>query len=521
MHLLPKQHLAFFCLLTILSIQKAFAQNNGDYNIIQYGAVADGKQVNTSSIQKAIDAANDKGGGRVIVPAGKFITGTLELKSNVTLYLEKNAELLGSTNPTDYRALKMPGMPESPKQDDLPQKALLSAYMATNIALEGAGTIDGQGTALALTIDSLHLNDIVIDPHYSVGVNRPNERVRPKLIGFALCKNVLLSGLYFKSSSCWGLNFELCNKLSINGIHVTNRAYWNNDGMDITDCKNVSVTNCNVNAADDGICLKSYYPGHSNDSVYIANCTIVSGASAIKFGTASYGGFKNINIENIKIFDTYRSAIAIESVDGGVIENVKVEHISAKNTGNAIFIRLGHRAGVADGIVKNIYLHDIKVQVPFERADINYDIRAEEPGYHNPFPSSITGIPGHPVENVVLDDIEVTFPGRASKAQAYYPLSRLGKLPEHIKDYPEFSMFGELPAWALYIRHTEGIELKNIKLKLDKDDFRPAIVLDDVKKVNFSNIALPVSGLKKQVILKDVTDSHFDETIKYLIGPVQ
>lgn len=206
--------------------------------------------------------------------------------------------------------------------------------------------------------------------------------MRPKLVRFSECHHVRFSAITFKNSSCWGLSLELCNNLVIDGVTVYNRAYWNNDGMDITDCKNVRITHCKVNSADDGICLKSYYPGYSDDSIYIADCTIRSGASALKFGTASFGGFKNVTIENIAIFDTYRSAIAIESVDGGDIENISVNNIVAKNTGNAIFIRLGQRSGDIPG------------------------------GYHNPFPSSITGIPGHYVQDVVLSNIEVTYPGR-------------------------------------------------------------------------------------------------------------
>src|SRR5690606_4595481 len=119
-----------------------------------------------------------------------------------------------------------------------------------------------------------------------------------------------------KNSACWGLFFERCSDMILDGLKVTNRAFWNNDGMDITDCKNVKVTNCDLDTADDGICLKSHTPGYFNDNIYVANCTIRSSASAVKFGTASHGGFKNITIENIKVFDTFRSAIAIESVDG-------------------------------------------------------------------------------------------------------------------------------------------------------------------------------------------------------------
>lgn len=127
-----------------------------------------------------------------------------------------------------------------------------------------------------------------------------------------------------------GLSFELCNQLILDSLQIINLAYWNNGGIDITDCRNVKITNNFVNSADDGICLKSYYPGFYNDSISISNNTIRSSASAIKFGTASVGGIKNVFIDNIKVYDTYRSAIAIESVDGGFIENVRVTQLKPK-----------------------------------------------------------------------------------------------------------------------------------------------------------------------------------------------
>ncbi|WP_341224726.1 glycosyl hydrolase family 28 protein [uncultured Arcticibacterium sp.] len=486
-----------------LSSRNSYAQEN---LITNYGAIGDGKTLNTEALQKAIDATFANGGGILIVPKGKYLTGTIELKSNVDLHLQKDATILGSTVPGHYRSLEMKGRPESPKKDDNSQLALIVAYKASNISISGTGTIDGQGRELALHVDSLHHAGIVIDPDYSTRSNRPNEKMRPKLLRFSTCKNVSLTQANFRNSACWGLSFELCTNLELDGLTIYNRAYWNNDGMDITDSKNVKITNCDVNSADDGICLKSYYIGYANESVYIANCTIRSGASAIKFGTASYGGFKNVTIENIQVFDTYRSAIALESVDGGIIENIKVSNVVAKNTGNSIFIRLGHRDGKQPGTIRNVHMKNIKVQVPLGRPDINYDIRAREPSqHHNPYPASITGIPGHNVENVVLENIEITSPGRANKGQAYIPLSRLKDVPEEIRGYPEFTMFPELPSWAFYVRHAKGIQMKNVGLKLDDYDFRPALVFDDVKSIDLDNVNFPESLNHRQIVLKDVT----------------
>ncbi|WP_432221116.1 glycoside hydrolase family 28 protein [Flavobacterium sp. TMP13] len=508
----------FTILAMVFSFSNATASNfnseppaKKEFNILKYGAISDGKTLNTKAIQRAINAANNvKSGGTVVFPKGNFLSGSIEMKSNVDLYFSEGAVLLGSTDPNQYMAMDSKGRPHSPKNDDNSQLALLLASKANNIKIYGKGTIDGQGRALALNIDSLHHAGIKIDPNYGYQVMRPNETVRPKLFRFSQCNQVKIEGLNIQSSASWGLSFELCDDLIIDKIKLTNRAYWNNDGMDITDCTNVKITNCEVDSADDGICLKSYYPGYANDNIYIANCTIRSSASAIKFGTASYGGFKNVTIENIQIFDTFRSAIAIESVDGGIIENIKVQNITAKNTGNAIFIRLGHRGGDKPGSIKNVLIKDMKVEVPFGRPDIDYDLRGPEvPYFHNPFPASITGIPEHYVENVVIENLQVTHPGRASKGMAYVSLSRLEQVPEKIKNYPEFDMFGELPAWAFYVRHARGLAFKNVTLKLENPDFRPAFIFDDVDGLKMHLMELPKSN-KKEIILNNSKNIEMD-----------
>ena len=484
------------------------------YLATEYGIVNDGKTLNTKAIQALIDKINKKGGGTVVFPKGDFLSGSLQMKSNVNLFLEKDAVLLGSTSPYDYPKVVMPGRPESPKKDDNSQMAFLVAHKAHNFTISGEGKIDGQGRALALTIDSLHHAGVLVDPKYNTRRNRPNETARPKLFRFSQCNNVSIEDINLHNGSCWGLSFELCKSLTLDNLKVVNRAYWNNDGMDITDCTNVKVMNCDVDSADDGICLKSYYPGYCNDTILIENCVIRSSASAIKFGTASYGGFKNVTIRNIRVYDTFRSAIAIESVDGGTIENIDVSDIVAKNTGNAIFIRLGHRGGEKPGKVNNVHIRDIKVQVPFGRPDEAYDMRGPAVNFfHNPIPSSITGIPGYHVENVVIENVEITHPGRASKGMAYVPLNRLDQVPEKIRDYPEFTMFGELPAWAFYVRHVKGITFKNVILKLENDDFRPAFIFDNVEGIEIDHVELPETK-HKQVILKETQNVKLNSDLE-------
>src|ERR1035437_1255807 len=336
-----------------IGIQNGICSVNNQYNIINYGAANDGKTLNTKAIQRAIDEANKNNGGVVVFPKGKFLSGSIILKSGVELMFEEGSILMGSTNPLDYQKLEIENAPVSQKTDDNSKLALILAYNSIDISISGSGTIDGQGRELALAIDSLHQMGITVDPNYKI---RPSETMRPKILNFMKCENVHISGVTIQNSSCWVQTYELCMNVSIDNVKVVSRAYWNNDGIDITDCKKVRITNCDINSADDGICLKSYYTGYFCDDIYIANCSVRSSASAIKFGTASLGGFKNVFIENIKIKDTYRSAIAIENVDGGFIENVRVSDIDAINTSNAIFVRLGHRSGEKPGTINNIVL---------------------------------------------------------------------------------------------------------------------------------------------------------------------
>ncbi len=481
------------------------------YNILEFGAVPDGVVINTKSIQNAIDLANSNGGGMVLIPRGKFVTGSLQLKSNVELFLDEGAVLLGSVNPYDYSKVEGSVVPSSPKMDDKSELGLILAIQASNVRISGQGTIDGQGLALALNIDSLHHAGVLVDINYNYRRMRPSELARPKLFRFLQSNNIQITGLILTNSANWGLSFELCKGIVLDDLTIVNRAYWNNDGIDVSDCTNVRITNCHVNSADDGICLKSYHPQACNDSVYIANCTIRSSASAIKFGSGSFGGFKNVTIENINVFDTFRSAIAIESVDGALIENIKVNNIVAKNTGNAIFIRLGHRGGEKPGIIRNVHISGMHVEIPFGRPDIDYDLRGPEVDFfHNPFPASIVGIPDHRVENIVIEDVSIVYPGRATKGMAYIPLADLGRVPEHIDKYPEFSMFGELPAWGFYVRHAKNVKFRNIRLKLADDDFRPAFVFDDVDNVRVENTTLEPGGSHAQFILKGVVNNKVE-----------
>lgn len=454
----------------------------------QQGIVGDGVTLNTKAIQNAIDKLSaSKMGGTLVFGPGDYLTGAVELKSNVELRIENGATILGSTNPYDFDNLNQASVGK--RGDEDVHQGLIVCEKAQNIKITGNGTIDARGLDLALAIDSLHHIGERLDPNYNTRRKRPS--TRPKLLFFSNSENILIKGVTFRNSAGWGLSMHCNSNLLIDSVTVVNRGYWNNDGIDINDCRNVIVSRCDINAADDGVCLKSDNPDACCDSILIADCRIASSASAVKFGTASYGGFKNVTIRNIYVYDTFRSAIALETVDGGVLENILVDGVKAVNTGNAIFVRLGARHDDRPGICRNITIKNMNVEVPFGRPDEKYDLRGPEVSFfHNPFPSSITGIPNRYVENVSLENIEIVYPGRATKGMAYHGLYRVKEVNEAIADYPEFTMFGELPSWAFYVRHVKGISFKNIKVSHKEPDFRPACVFDDVENLSINQINL-------------------------------
>lgn len=436
------------------------------FDIQDFGARGDGKTLCTVSIQAAIDQCAAAGGGRVYVPAGRFLTGSLRMKSGVELRLSKKAVLLGSTRHADYGKNNW--------------YALILAHGQRDISITGKGTIDGQGAALAAHVDSLYKAGRLDGPYTN---NRVHERHRPQLIDFEQCRNVLVSGITLRNASCWVQRYGRCDSLTLRRLRVRSRAFWNNDGIDLVDCRHTLVEYCDIDTADDGICLKSDHRDLACDSILIVSCRVRSSASALKFGTNSYGGFRNIRVQQLDVRDTYRSAVALEIVDGGTLNNVDIQDVRARNTGNAFFMRLGHRnQRVPPGRFSNVTLRNFDVHVPAGKPDAGAAFEGppvEKP--HNLLPSSIVGLPGHPIQNVVLDRITIRFAGGGRPETAFIPVDSLHLVPECPKDYPEFSMFGELPAWGIFMRHVEGISMSKMHLLLMKEDYRPTYVRDDVR----------------------------------------
>ncbi len=469
-----------FPLLPLVLLLGGLCAAAAEFDARKYGAAGDGRTKDTAALQKAIDAASGSGGGTVLLTPGAYLCGTLEMKSGVTLQLQKGATLLGSTDPRDYH-----------------HNALLVAEGQHHLGLCGEGCIDGQGAQLYAAIEK--------DGAWrKLSGKRPPENLRPMLIKFTGCAEVTVRDLTLKSAACWVQDYIDCERLTLDHVTVRSTAAWNNDGIDIYGCRDVVVRGCDVDSADDGICLKS--GATACDRVLIENCRIRSSASALKFGTSSHAGFKNITVRHLDIYDTARSAIALESVDGALIENVDISHVRATNTGNAIFLRLGHRDEKSPvGALRNVQISDVIVDVPADQPDLKYPfpcppVRAP----HNLLPASIVGLPGHPVQNVRLRDITITYAGGGRRDRAQVTPDRV---PEQAAKYPEFSMFGELPAWGFYCRHAEGISFSNCTFRCTARDYRSALVCDDVKNLVLDGCHLLPAGDEPTVLLNNVRDA--------------
>lgn len=484
----------FFILsLTLICVASLSAKDYyaTDYYATDFGVIADGKTLNTNSIQKGIDFVNKLGGGRLVFTAGNYLTGSIYLKSNVTLHLEEGATLLGSTNPWDYE-----------KDSYIHWMSMIFAVKQQNIGITGKGTINERGFQTANNMVDYIQRGIYEDP---LKLGRPNETNRPQNIYFRECENVTIKDITLRDPASWNQTYDQCKNLYIDGIHVDSKSYWNNDGIDVVDCDGVVLKNSFLDAADDALCFKSHDANSMCQNVVVENCVGRSSASGLKFGTVSRGGFRNFKVKNIKIYDTYRSAITFAAVDGALIENIEVDGVRSIHTGNVIYLRIGDRWSAGKKpVMKNITIKNVYAEIPMDKPDAGYNYEGPiEDLPRNISPASIVGLPEYKIQNVTLQNIEIVSPGGGNPYYAYRGLTpaELDSIPEMATSYPEFSQFKELPAWGFYIRHAEGIIFDNVTFKALKKDYRPAIVMDDAGKVTFKDVRFvePESEGKKQI----------------------
>ena len=476
--------LAFLLLFTLHLSTK-------DYTVSSFGAKADGVTINTCTIQKAIDYISENGGGRLVFEAGNYVTGSIYIKSNVTLQLNYGATILGSTNPFDYIKDKKIGW-----------MSMIFAVNQENIGITGKGTINGRGFITANNMVSYIQHGVFTDP---LKLDRPNETNRPQNIYFRECNNVIITGITLRDPASWNETYDQCKNLYVDGIYVDSKSYWNNDGIDVVDCDGVVIKNSYFDAADDVLCFKSHSPDHICQNVVVDNCVGRSSANGLKFGTVSRGGFRNFKVTNLTIFDTFRSAITFAAVDGGEIENIVVDGVRSINTGNVIYLRIGDRWSKGKKpYMKNITISNVYAEVPFGKPDAGYNYEGPvEDLPRNISPASIIGLPDYKIQDVTLKNIQIVYPGAGNPLYAKRGLSpaELDSIPEMRTAYPGFSQFKELPAWGIYVRHAEGIKFENVTFTALKKDYRPSIVIDDVKGASFKGMKFnePESDKKQQI----------------------
>jgi polygalacturonase len=411
----------------------------------QFGAKNDGKTVNTTFIQRAIDECSKQGGGVVKFPAGEYVSGTILLKDNVHLVLDEHAKLLGSLDIADYTA------PDKFRSGNGVKMGycFVGAVGVTNVSVMG-GVIDGRGKEL-------------------LAARPKGNNARPFLMRFVRCGGVALTGVQLQGPAAWTTHFFQCKNVVAERVNIASRGLANNDGFDIDSSEDVRIKDCTVDSGDDAVCLKttSLMPCRN---VEVSGCDLKSHWGGVKFGTESAAAFENVSITDCRIRDT-QGGIKLFSVDGANVRNISISGLTMDNVNTPIFIRLGARLKTFRegdspqpvGSISGVVIKDLKVHAI------------------SPIGILISGIPGHAVTNVRLENIDMKLPGGGTKADAAAVLS------EKENAYPEITMFGkQFPSYGLYARHVSGLVAKNVTVELMAPDARPAIASDDVKDFDVS-----------------------------------
>lgn len=410
----------------------------------------------------------------MVVPKGVFLTATIYLKDNVTLHLQRGTTLLGINKIADYPAQP----PTATRIDRFLSRSLVFARGAKNISITGEGTIDGQGR--------VRQSDFLDDP-------RRNRQHRPMLIWFDRCEHVTVRDVTLKASGFWTQAYSRSRDVKVSRVTVNDSVNDNNDGCDIVDSRDFIVEGCNIDCIDDGICLKAFTEAGCRN-IAIRNNRVKSLCNAIKTGTDSSGnGFQNVLIENNELYQVGRAGIAIETTDGGIVRNIVVTNTKMNVVGTPIFIKLGDRqrptldekgkeiAPKRIGIVEDIRISGVRATVDAVTMPHKEVLSGDERRLYRalePKTSSISGIPGHYIKGVRIDDVRIEVLGGYKK-----PIT--GKyvdhdVPEKSAAYPNPDMMGILPAYGFFVRHVNGLRMQNIEITSRVADPRAMICADDV-----------------------------------------
>lgn len=454
------------------------------FDVRAYGAAGNGTTLDTRAINTAIDACNAAGGGVAYVPPGVYLCGTVVLKTNVTLYLEAGATILGSKNLADYTP-----QPGPPALGDANQKHLIFARDAENVGLAGPGRIDGQGPAFWARSGRKTPPPEAAWADVATYDWKPGDRPSP-MLEFVACRHLRIEDVRIENASGWTLRPIDCDDVVIRGISIKNPVIGpNTDGIDATGCQNLFISDCHIDTGDDAICLKSENPYGGEPrlgrNITITNCVLTCCCNGLKFGTATRGGFENVTFSNCVIANEdvplnarVISGIALEMVDGGWLEGITISNVRMQRVRTPIFIRRGIRRARPDGTAGT--LRGVRIDNVHASGAI--------------LTSSVTGLPGFDVEDVTLSGIRID----TEEAGREEWVGR--DVPEAPKAYPEARMFGRLPSYGFYCRHVNGLRMRDIAIGASAGECRPALVCDDVKNLDVAGLRTAQISSRQPVV---------------------
>ena len=442
------------------------------YDVKSYGAAGDGTTKDTAAIQAAINACAP--GGFVWLHDGTFLSGTIFLKSDMTLYIDPTAVLLGSGSSSDYPILNPPANNSQQHNCDM---ALVYALGSSNVSVDGGGTINGNGRT-----------------HFTSGV----EATRPISIWTALCNHVSIQNITVLDAAMWTVVNMQSDYLTISNLNINDDGLGGNrDGCDVVDCWHVTMCNCTIDSGDDSICLKSGNSRGVND-VLVKNCTITrSQSNGLKFGTASTGPFTNITFENCTVLNAAHSAMAVESVDGGAITDVTFQGIDFSGCQNAIFLILGTRDASPPGRISGITYRNIT-------GSNMKDTRG------CPISGCFTNGQTYRLQNLTFDNVNISFAGGLASIPP--------DPPEYAGQYPENTMWTNLPAWGFYIRHATDVTFTNCFTSAASPDSRPWLATSDASNLTAVGPQLNILSSGTNVVL-EWPNAFTLETATSVAGP--
>jgi parallel beta-helix repeat protein len=537
----------------VIAVAGRAAPTLGYFTVRDFGAAGDGHTLDTAAVNRAIEAAAAAGGGTVEFAAGTYLCHSIRLKSHIELHLAAGAQIVAAEPSANGEV----GYDEAEANEWAEYQdfghshwhnSLIWGEGLENVSITGPGRIFGRGLsrgngrialpagAVAANYDATNPPDvleadgafeIVPRPDLKPGAfNYPNARdtlqrgVGNKAIALKNCRNVTLRDFSILHGGHFGILATGVDNLTIDNLLIdTNR-----DGMDVDACSNVRISNCSVNSPwDDGICLKSSHGlgvARVTENVTISDChvsgydegTLLNGTRTravvrrggpigrIKLGTEAGGGFRNIAISNCTF--EYCRGLALEQVDGGVMEDIVVSNLAMRDIANApIFIRLGARLRAPQakqpGTARRILITGVVA--------------------HNVSPDHgilIAGVPGFPVEDVVLSNVQIHYRGHGTAEQAKR------EVPEFEKSYPEPFVMGVMPSWGLFARHVRNLDLRGVDLRTDAPDARSSIALDDVQGMRASDVRLTNSDGGKSWTLRKVSGLSARDTTGLRAGDV-